>query len=351
MNAIATVAPHAPQLAYAEMERLAADMANSGLFGFKTKQEAMSIMMIAQAEGKHPATAARDYDVINKKLAKRAEAMMRDFMEGGGRVKWNALTDEVADATFSHPQGGEVRISWDMARALQAGLSTKENWRKYPRQMLRNRTVSEGVRTVWPLATSGMYERGEVEDFTGKTIDGTAEMPTERPSDARQALNDSIPLKTAAATMPRGESVAGSTVYDPADDHHDPADVCLKCQGTGRYMNTDKPCFACNGTGNTAKKPIVTGKDTAPAPERTREAWVMWINGLIQACDKQTSREGIEAIAARPSVEKALAEAPPWAKDEIDAIIGDFMAKLPAAEPGDDLDEVEIVGQDKLAAG
>jgi len=192
MNALTVATPH---LAYAEMERLAADMATSGLFGFKTKQEAMSIMMIAHAEGKHPATAARDYDVINKKLAKRAEAMMRDFMEGGGKVKWHALTDALADATFTHPQGGEVRISWDMERALQAGLSTKENWRKYPRQMLRNRTVSEGVRTVWPLATSGLYEPGEVAYFTGKTI--------EAEPDTRDTLNAEVPLKAVASATPR----------------------------------------------------------------------------------------------------------------------------------------------------
>ena len=78
---------------------------DSGLFGFKTKHEAMSIMMIAQAEGKHPATAARDYDVINRKLAKRAEAMMRDFMEGGGKVKWHALTDEIGRRHL-HPSAG-----------------------------------------------------------------------------------------------------------------------------------------------------------------------------------------------------------------------------------------------------
>jgi len=173
------------------------------------------------------------------------------------------------------------------------------------------------------------------------------------PSSPRDALNAQIPLKAVAASTTRADRVQDmSTTYDTADDHHDPADVCLKCQGTGEWR-PGKKCFACNGTGtgNTVKKPIVTGKDTAPAPERTREAWVMWINGLIQACDKQTSREGIEAIAARPSVEKALAEAPPWAKDEIDAIIGDFMAKLPADEPGDDLDEIVIAGEDKTLAG
>ena len=96
-----------------------------------------------------------------------------------------------------------------------------------------------------------------------------------------------------------------------------------------------------------------TAEDT-PKPARTKEQWVRYINQVIEACEKQTDRAGIEEVAARPSVEKALAEAPPWAKDEIDAIISDFMAKFkgaPAAEPGDDLDEVVIAGEHNLAAG
>ena len=92
-----------------------------------------------------------------------------------------------------------------------------------------------------------------------------------------------------------------------------------------------------------------TAEDT-PKPSRTKEQWVRYINQVIEACEKQTDRAGIEEVAARPSVEKALAEAPPWAKDEIDAIISDFMAKF-TATPSDDLDEVVIAGAEKVGAG
>jgi hypothetical protein len=37
-----------------------------------------------------------------------------------------------------------------MARAQKAQLGGKDMWKKYPRQMLRSRVVSEGVRTVYP---------------------------------------------------------------------------------------------------------------------------------------------------------------------------------------------------------
>lgn len=180
MNAIV---PAPAPLAYADLERLGASIARSGLFGIKTTEQAIALMMISQAEGRHPALAARDYDIIQGKPTKKAEAMLRDFLDAGGKVEWHALTDELAEATFSHPMGGTIRIAWDMARAAKAQLSSKDMYKKFPRQMLRSRTVTEGVRTVWPLATSGMYAPEEARDipaeppFKGTTIDGAPEQP------------------------------------------------------------------------------------------------------------------------------------------------------------------------------
>jgi len=122
-------------------------------------------MLISIAEGRHPALAARDYDIIQGRPAKKSEAMLRDFLQSGGSVEWHELTDDVADATFSHPQGGKVRITWDMARAKTAGLAGRDMFRKFPRQMLRSRVVSEGIRTTCPMATSGMYVPEEVQEF------------------------------------------------------------------------------------------------------------------------------------------------------------------------------------------
>jgi len=155
-----------------DLEVMAAAFAKSKLFGAKTPEEALSLMLVAQAEGMHPAAAARDYHIIQGKASKKAEAMLRDFLQAGGKVEWHKLDDTVADATFSHPQGGTVRIVWDMERVAKAKISNKEMYDKYRRQMLRSRTVSEGVRTVCPMATSGMYAPEEVEAGDLNVIDG-----------------------------------------------------------------------------------------------------------------------------------------------------------------------------------
>lgn len=185
MNALV---PASGTMNFADVERLGVAIAKSGLFGIKTPEQAVALMMIAHAEGRHPALAARDYDIIQGRPAKKAEAMLRDFLEAHGKVEWHKLDDSIADATFSHPQGGKVRVSWDLARAQKAGLASKDMYKRFPRQMLRSRTVSEGVRTVWPMATSGLYVPEEV-----TTIEHEPEAKAE-PS-LREQINAEVPIK------------------------------------------------------------------------------------------------------------------------------------------------------------
>ena len=183
-----------------EMERMAASMAKSGLFGVKDQDQALALMLVAQAENKHPATVARDFDIIQGRAAKKSEAMLRDLIQSGGSVQWHQLDDTGAEATFSHPQGGSVKIRWDMARATQAGLAGKDMYKKYPRQMLRSRTVSEGCRTVAPFVTSGMYTPEEAADIE---IDIT---PPRTPGAVEAAVTQAAADTATALTAPEIES-------------------------------------------------------------------------------------------------------------------------------------------------
>lgn len=148
-----------------EIERIAQAMAVSKLFGMKTKEEAFALMMIAQGEGLHPAIAARDYHIVNGRPTLKADAMLARFQASGGRVEWNSYTDECCDATLSHPQGGTVRVMWDMARVKKAQISNAAMYSKYPRNMLRARVISEGIRTIYPGVAVGVYTPEEATDF------------------------------------------------------------------------------------------------------------------------------------------------------------------------------------------
>jgi hypothetical protein len=177
----------APAFSYADMNRMAVAIAKSGLFGVKDADQALSLMMIAQAEGKHPALIARDYDIIQGRPAKKSEAILRDFQASGGKVEWQEMTDKRAAALFSHPSSPKpVLIDWDLPRAKQAGLVGKPGgmYDKYPRQMLRARVISEGCRAIAPSATSGFYTPEEVRDFDATQPPATQSAAVEQASQA-----------------------------------------------------------------------------------------------------------------------------------------------------------------------
>jgi len=173
VNSLVTVTPPMP---VSDVERIAHAFAQSRMFGVSDPNAALSLCLLAQAEGQHPAIAFRDYSIIQGKPAKKAEAMQRDFLQSGGKIEWLELTDDCVKAKFSHPAGGTATIDWTMERARAAGLGGKDNWRKFPRQMLRSRVISEGVRTVCPMATSGLYVPEEVVDFDNRPA------PVEQPA-------------------------------------------------------------------------------------------------------------------------------------------------------------------------
>jgi hypothetical protein len=144
---------------------MAVAVVKSGLFGMKTVEQATALMLIAQAEGYHPALAARDYHIIQGRPTLKAETMMARFQQQGGKVEWKTLTDTEVTAVFSHPSGGSASITWTFEQAKKAGLTNKDNWKNYPRAMLRARVVSEGIRTVYPGVVLGVYTPEEVQDI------------------------------------------------------------------------------------------------------------------------------------------------------------------------------------------
>lgn len=282
---------------FSDMERLAVSIAKSGMFGMKTPEQALTLMMISQAEGRHPALAARDYDVIQGRPAKKAEAMLRDFLSAGGKVEWHALSDQEAAATFSHAQGGSVRISWTLDRAAMAQLSGKDNWKKFPRQMLRSRCVSEGVRTVWPMATSGMYvpeEQTDAAPFTGTTID--AETPTQ----------------------PRQTPTNPDTTPDPwaeqVKEH--------RAAAAPKYAELD---------------------------EQDGRKWLVNLEMLLA---NATSQDEVVDISAHQTVGKATANAPDAVKARISELLAKAYGRFTEKEWIDaDTGEIHIKGEEKMGAG
>lgn len=218
-----------------EMERMAAVMAQSGLFGVKNQTQALALMLVAQAEGEHPMSVAGDYDIIQGKGTRKTHSVLARFQAMGGKVDWHELTHTRAEATFSHPKGGSLRLDWTIEQATQAGLTGKDNWKGYARAMLRARLIAEGVRAVYPAAIGGWQVP---EEAMGPQLDEPAAAPTVKhmgaaevvqpaadtaPADTRPAFPDDafakgLPVWTkAAAKLPVAEVLARAEAANP--DH------------------------------------------------------------------------------------------------------------------------------------
>ena len=179
-----------------DLGRIAKAFALSNLFGFKNETEAFALMCIAQANGLHPAKAAERYHIIQGRPAMKSEAMLSAFQESGGIVKWVKRTDTECKLWLSHPQGGELEVTWNIERAQKAGLGSKDNWKKFPAQMLAARCVSEGVRALFPACLCGMYTPEEVSDFSKAPAVDHAEAEV---IDEQQEAQPQAPSKPKAA--------------------------------------------------------------------------------------------------------------------------------------------------------
>jgi hypothetical protein len=171
---------------FAEMSKMAAVAASSRMFGFKTQDEALAIMLLCQGEGLHPAVALRDYHVISGRPSMKSDAMLARFQKAGGSVKWSRYDDAGVSGVFSHPAGGSVEITWTIEQAKAANLSGKDVWKAYPRAMLRARCISEGIRTVFPACIVGTYTPEEIDAMPAepRAVENLAAAPPASPAEA-----------------------------------------------------------------------------------------------------------------------------------------------------------------------
>ncbi|NBO52220.1 MAG: hypothetical protein EBU83_02115 [bacterium] len=144
----------------------------SGMFGCVKPEQGMVLAMTCLAEGKAPLELAKTYHIIEGKLSMRADAMLGRFLTTGGKVKWLVRNDKEVKAVFIHSDS-EVEIGCTVDEMKANGVAMgksglKDNWRKFPRQMLTARCISEGVRLLAPQIVSGIYTPEEVSDFSSQ---------------------------------------------------------------------------------------------------------------------------------------------------------------------------------------
>jgi hypothetical protein len=161
------VSTNVPAVRYAisDIAEMAKNVSKSRLFGMDESQM-FTLMLLAESKGLHPIQAVERYNVIQGRPAMKADAMLAEFQSKGGVIEWGQHDHVKCEATFSAPGVKiPVSISWSLEDAKRAGLASKDMYAKYPRQMLRARVISEGIRMTMPGIVCGIYTPEEVSDF------------------------------------------------------------------------------------------------------------------------------------------------------------------------------------------
>lgn len=315
---------------YRDIEEMAKSVVASRLFGMKSPSEAIALMLVAQAEGLHPMVAARDYDIIQGRPALKSRAMLARFQQSGGKIDWKTRSDTECEAAFSHPQSPTpVTIRWDWKRATQAGLTGKDNWRKYPAQMLAARVISEGVNACYPAACNGMYTPEEVADFDDKreVVKEATVVETWRdgPADIKAigAGFDRVPPPAEPAAAELDEKINGKREEPPAEAR----EIIVKFQGKGKPPVKKFP-------------QEMTDEELATAIETARWRWKQ----AHDKADKYSEKNMAEAAADGKALQAEAERRKPAGAEAATGVVPAAQAEVPETAPA------EIIEADVLTA-
>jgi len=110
---------------------------------------------------------------------------------------------EAVTVEATHPKGGTLSVTWDVAQAKRAGLLSNQVWAKHPRAMLKARAITEAVRALYPACLTGALTAEEV-------IEITAPAPPYRQR-SRPSQRNRCPKRT----FPKPEKLAKPTSPPP----------------------------------------------------------------------------------------------------------------------------------------
>lgn len=127
-------------------------------------------------------------------------------------------------------------VTWDMSRARNAGVTGKDNWKKYPAAMLKARAITEVARDACQEALMGVQytpeELGAVVDEEGNVVDQPGPRGTQ-PRGGRFGLAGNFPAPAQQVQQaPKSEPATAEPVETETEDTEpageEPGDAAVK---------------------------------------------------------------------------------------------------------------------------
>lgn len=129
--------------------------------------EVLAAILAGRELGIGPMQALRDIHMIEGRPALAAHLQLAMLRRGGIQILSSESTDKRAVIHARRKDTGEeATVEWTLEEADRAGLTSKNNWRGYPADMLWSRCVGRLTRRLGSDLVAGMpYTAEEVADF------------------------------------------------------------------------------------------------------------------------------------------------------------------------------------------
>ena len=172
---------------YAQIEKMGAVIAKSGVLGAITPSVGVTAALTCAQEGISLVQFKAKYHVMGDgNITVKTNWMQAKFQDLGGKIHINEFTPEVCDLDFTFD--GETmnnRVTLKEFKengvAVNAAGRVKDNWRKFPKDMLWARCCAGAIRKLCPQALGGLYVQEEAQDF-GNSAPARAAVVSASPS-------------------------------------------------------------------------------------------------------------------------------------------------------------------------
>ena len=167
--------------------------------GINTPEQATAIMLKGRELGIPPMQAFSQISVIKGKPCVSPELMLALIYRGvpGCDIIFAELTTDVCLIKARRKEGQPMQeFTFSMEDAKRAQLASKDNWKKYPRAMVRSRCIAEMARSLFPDAIMGCSytpeemgantnEEGEVIEVTQAQTQRAIKVVEDKPANSR----------------------------------------------------------------------------------------------------------------------------------------------------------------------
>lgn len=153
-----------------EVHELAQVAAATGLCRVRSVEDAMQRILTGLELGLTPMQSIRALMTVDGATCMRADAMAGLVMSKGLCEYFVCTHSDDKSATYETKRVGNPKpqtFTYSFSEAEAAGLTGKDNWRKFRRDMLRARAKATLARDVYPDVLNGMYDPDEIVVATG----------------------------------------------------------------------------------------------------------------------------------------------------------------------------------------